>query len=385
MPKISGLYNGLKVVAQNADNPAGMDTIIDLWNTINADLIVGLTMFPRLLCSSSDGYHVDNAEIVPFYVSVDRPSNIQGYEPKNNKLFTHPYVFLSVDCISNQKCYKWEVSQRNGGETIAFELCGVISNDPCVVCTPLNYNYFGAGSKNPTEQLVLKGFGQLPYSSNTLIQLFGSNGLINRLGNVGASMALAYVNPNLAIAGMNRTQQKSKVDYSGTGSGSGLIDYTQIDRYKSESTTVNETQDLLAKYRQENEIGMRGAEETLSAVTSLMNMKTDRGGDINANIANYTLDFYFITIGIKREYAEKIDKFFDMYGYATNTVKVPNRYVRPKWCYVKTRECNLKPAGRGLPASVMAQIAKIYNSGIRFWKVSGGSVDVGNYNQDNRV
>ena len=82
---------------------------------------------------------------------------------------------------------------------------------------------------------------------------------------------------------------------------------------------------------------------------------------------------------IKPEYIDILDNFFDVYGYATNRVKVPNRNVRPHWTYTKTVGCNIKG---NLPQQYITQICRNYNNGITFWK--NGS-EVGNYSLDNRV
>ena len=77
------------------------------------------------------------------------------------------------------------------------------------------------------------------------------------------------------------------------------------------------------------------------------------------------------------EYIVKIDQFFDMYGYATNAVKVPNEDSRESWNYVKTDNVIINGS---MPVEHMANIKKMYNSGVRFWHTT----DVGNYSLSNR-
>ena len=63
----------------------------------------------------------------------------------------------------------------------------------------------------------------------------------------------------------------------------------------------------------------------------------------NATLLGYGMqDKNVITMySIKRQFAERIDKYFDMYGYLTNTVKVPNVNNRSNWNYVKTVGANI--------------------------------------------
>ena len=95
---------------------------------------------------------------------------------------------------------------------------------------------------------------------------------------------------------------------------------------------------------------------------------------------------------IRAEFAEIIDGFFNVYGYATHKVKMPNRTSRPEWNYVKTIGCKIEggyptdcdyPGGLvplGVPAADANAIENIYNNGITFWHVPG---HVANYGYDN--
>lgn len=72
----------------------------------------------------------------------------------------------------------------------------------------------------------------------------------------------------------------------------------------------------------------------------------------------------FSTFAIKPEFARKIDKYFDMFGYATNELKIPNINNRPTWNYVKTLNCNING---NIPQADLAEIKEIFNAGITLW------------------
>ena len=80
---------------------------------------------------------------------------------------------------------------------------------------------------------------------------------------------------------------------------------------------------------------------------------------------------------VKPEYAEIVDKFFDMFGYNTCTVKVPNTHSRPHWNYVKTIGCEIQGF---LPQEAANIIKAVYDHGVTFWK---NGDEVGNYTLDN--
>ena len=89
-------------------------------------------------------------------------------------------------------------------------------------------------------------------------------------------------------------------------------------------------------------------------------------------------DFYYNKLSVRREYAEIIDDYFDMYGYATKRVIVPNINSRPQWNYVKTIGANIFG---NIPADDLKLIKDIFDNGITFWK---NGDNIGNYSLDNR-
>ena len=88
--------------------------------------------------------------------------------------------------------------------------------------------------------------------------------------------------------------------------------------------------------------------------------------------------FGIYSLGIAGEFAEMIDDYFSMYGYAIKKVKIPNisnasdAFIRPIWNYIKTGNCVVHSTGNpnssvGLPAGAEEEIENIYNHGITFW------------------
>lgn len=82
---------------------------------------------------------------------------------------------------------------------------------------------------------------------------------------------------------------------------------------------------------------------------------------------------------IKREYAEKIDEYFDKYGYAQNTAYVPKRLNRKHYTYLKTVGCNI--VGKMNNNDILT-IKGIYDNGITTWDTLQ---NVGHYEIDNSI
>ena len=112
-------------------------------------------------------------------------------------------------------------------------------------------------------------------------------------------------------------------------------------------------------------------------MSSSVNMsgKPDEAKEFVIAKENAKIRFYHICPSL--EEAIKLDQFFDMYGYATNAVKVPNEDSRESWNYVKTDNVIINGS---MPVQDMRTIKAMYNRGVRFWHTA----DVGNYSLSNR-
>jgi hypothetical protein len=97
--------------------------------------------------------------------------------------------------------------------------------------------------------------------------------------------------------------------------------------------------------------------------------------NVRWNLIGFTVYEKFI----KREYAERIDAYFDKYGYAQRSMYVPERQNRKHWSYLKTVGCNIKG---NINNTDLVTIKTIYDNGITTWN---NLEEVGNYALDNTV
>lgn len=86
----------------------------------------------------------------------------------------------------------------------------------------------------------------------------------------------------------------------------------------------------------------------------------------------------FSIFTIKAKQAQILDKFFDMYGYLTNTVKIPNLNNRPNWNYIKTEGANIIAH---IPQNDLEVIKNMFDNGITLWHNPQTFLD---YSQNNR-
>lgn len=95
----------------------------------------------------------------------------------------------------------------------------------------------------------------------------------------------------------------------------------------------------------QNKINYENGIKTQLAQIEKQQMLPDGGnlGGSNATLIGYKMfdKNIFTRYTIKAQFAKRIDRYFDMYGYLTNTLKVPNTHNRPSWNYVKTIGANI--------------------------------------------
>lgn len=261
-------------------------------------------------------------------------TTLNGYVPKNNKLFCYPYTFLKVsNNTGTTKVFKWE--NWNSTQRGLFEIHGIATPTPSVTALPSGYTGI---SKDYDNSISIENFPQCAWTgdvfANWLNQTQGSvsSALIKQsLAMVGSTFALnlaGYAAPAAAVAGI------------------GI--------------------DLLTKHY--------AAEQQPPQVHGNGNVNT-------LQLAMQNTGFYFYQMTIKAEQARVIDDFFTMFGYSCQRVKVPNRKARPYWTYTKTNNCFITCAtGHGVPNDDVDKICQIYDNGVTFWTTIA---TVGDYSYNN--
>lgn len=86
--------------------------------------------------------------------------------------------------------------------------------------------------------------------------------------------------------------------------------------------------------------------------------------DPSANLALGEIGWLPMLCQVRAVDAQKIDEFFDMYGYAINNIALPTRKIRDKYTYIKTQ--GLQVNGN-IPVEAVTEISNAYNNGVTFW------------------
>lgn len=266
-----------------------------------------------------------------------RNATIDGYTPKNNKLFCSPYNYLMITNNSGSTVsYAWEDFSSSDA---TFKLRGALSQGCDVKLTPENYkktDLWGgyqwsiSGAKLP----------MLSWNSDFYLNWYAVNGK-----NIEIQAGLAAGNWGLNMIGSMLS-----------GNVGGML-----------TGTMN----------------LASQTASLAQQTRAAEMVPDSAkGNINSGDLNWTLSKDCLTgykMSIKAEYARTIDEYFSMYGYKINRNKVPALNSRQNWNYIQTLGCNIVG---DIPQEDMDEIKGLFDRGITLWHNSSNFL---NYDVSNNI
>ena len=302
---------------------------------------------------------------------------LSGYTPRNKKLYTYPYNFLYVTNFQGEAAtYQYEFFSTS---TPNFSIYGDMTAVPTCYLVPENYK---GVTYNWDEGLTLSGWVICSYTTDVFKAWLAQTAA--KVAGLGLVLAAAVPSGGMSIA--------AGAAVAGTAS-TALSTYVksntpQVNNYRQqtggETVLFDDIQGALA----------RGVEPTVGLAPALA-IGHVLGDGIQRRIMppqnhgkqggqavfqqHGRLNYFFYNKHIRAENLRIIDEYFDMFGYATKRLKVPNRNVRPHWTYTKTVACVITGS---LPADDAKAICSIYDRGITFWKNGN---EVGNYSLDNRV
>lgn len=335
-----GVYTGNALFAYRLTEIPELNQFLeDLDKSGRGGGVSGIFMMPYNLLEIGSNHEVINYnEAHSAVYNLSKPyNNIDGYVPKNKKLFTYPYNFMCVtDFAGNLSTIKYEYSSVP--LFVSFKISGSVCFPPSSYCIPIDYN---GVETNYHEKIELKNYPMCCWTYGTFDNWLAANA-------INLSVQTANASANLLYGAANLTNPITAI---ATDAGKKVIDgATQI-------------ADIMATTYQHS------IEPNQTRGSS-----TATGSNVSIGLTT----FGFIPYFIRKEFAISIDNYFSMFGYATHVVKNPNIYGRESWNYVKTK--NVKITG-SIPTNDLTTIKNAFNNGITFWH---GDY-VGDYERSNNI
>lgn len=339
-----GIYGSAQLWVYDANNVDGINRKINEY-VQKPDAIVSIYMMPKSFLGGSIpenhrltyGAKAMNAIITKPAVTVN--DTLDGYKPKNNKLYTYPYNFYHVDNASGG-----ELSLRYeffSDKKPTMEISGTITQPVVAILRPCGYKgaaaytELGGHTTMNTESLQLNSYPMCSWNVDAYQAWLAQNSVPLALNTVSGA-------GQMGIAGAFSTNPLASV-------GSGVI---------------GQVSNVMSQFYQ------------ASIAADISKGSLNNGG---GNVSNGKQQFYGGRCSVTAEFARMIDDYFTMFGYAIRRVKKPNRSSRPHWNYVKTQGATITGS---VPSDDMRKICEIYNRGITFWK---NGDEVGDYSLDNSV
>lgn len=345
-----GIFSAAQIKAFRSDDVSNINVYLDSFSE-KPDAVLAIYTCPMKLI----GAIPDEGLILPRTAKAKRlfsePSfvngtqKLDGYLPRNKKLYTYPYNFYYVSNASGSSLtLRYEFFESNAVE---LEASGTITMPVQLIVRPYHYKNtpFGSIQDEPdqymNELITLSSYPLCSWGSDTYKAWTAQNSLpmIGKLAQSGVSGALGAsllgANPAFGLATM----------------------------------------------------GMQALSNLTASYQASIQADVSRGSisSANVNVSTGSQNFYGGRMSITAEKAALIDAFFDRFGYAVNRFMEPVRNARKVWTYLKCSEVNLLPTtsgNLGIPAPYQDEIRNAYLSGVTWWK-SGDQV--GHYELDNTV
>lgn len=269
---------------------------------------------------------------------ITRNTTLDGYTPKNNKLFTKEFNYLYMtNNAGGDITYYWE--NFNGGY-MDFQIASALEQGGSLKLYPINSIISTQGASNTdgwTEGLQGAKLPAISWTSDYYLNWQAINGT------------------NIEIqTGLTALQ------WAGNAIGSFIGGITP-------GGTMGLAQNVANTMQQIKQAKMVPPQSKGNIAT----------GDINFSYGN--AGFTWRKMSVRYEYAKMCDDYLSMYGYKVNSLKLPNITGRTNWNYVKTQGCNILG---DVPQEDLQSIKGIFNRGVTIWHNPSTFLD---YSQTNAI
>lgn len=324
-------------------------------NFMNSNYQIPAYSIPGIFVLDNKNYNNNQTRTTKQLVST--PSNLDGYTPRNQKLRTYPYVYVGFNPPNGtSKIFRYEDFSEG---TPKFDIISEVNPNPTVIFIPKNYR--GMTGDSLQDICSMSGYPTLSSKSDYFNSWLAQNGEI-----INLQMEQEQFNYEIGQVQNIAGGVGSLVGNVASGNVGGAISdviNTPLNMYSQ-----SQNHDFYVK-QQMAQI------EKQKLLPDSVNLSSS-----NATLLGFGLQDknIFTRYNIKAQFAERIDKFFDMYGYLTNKVKLPNTHNRPNWNYIKTIGVNIIG---NIPQTDLQTIKNMFDNGITLWHNTSTFLD---YSQNNR-
>ena len=261
--------------------------------------------------------------------TISRPTKVNGYTPKNNKLFTYPFSYMYVTNNAGiDTDFRYEDFKNT---TPKFYMAGALGQGCTTKLCPVDYK------SNDNTETFEYGITGAKYPVCAWASDYYTNWVTQNAVNVGLGLTSGLISTGANF-----------LSGSVTGTANSLL----------------------------GGIGGVMAQQYQAKVHP-----DQAKGNTNCSDVLIPWERYFTVdcMSVRSEIAQSIDNFFTMFGYKVNVVKYPNITGRRNWNYVKTIGCYIEA---DIPQDDLQSIKDMFNNGVTFWHNASTFAD---YSQNNDI
>lgn len=262
--------------------------------------------------------------------TITRPTKLNGYTPKNNKLFTYPFSYMFVTNNTGiDATFRYEDFANS---TPKFFMAGALGQGCTTKLCPVSYKGYTANTEVFEYGITGAKYPICAWSTD-----YYTNWVTQNAVNIGLSALSGVVNAGVSVLSGN---------------------------YTSAGTS------LLSSIG-----GIMGQQHQAKAHPD------QEKGNTNSSDILLGWERYFTVdcMSVRAEVARTIDDYFTMFGYKVNRVKVPNVTGRRNWNFVKTIGCYIDA---DIPQDDLQEIKSMFDKGVTFWHNPSTFMD---YSQTNDI
>lgn len=263
-------------------------------------------------------------------ISITRPSKVNGYTPRNNKLFAYPFSYVYVNNnVGNSTEFRYEDFEN---ATPKFFMAGALGQGCTTKLCPVSYKGYTTNAEVFDYGVVGAKYPICAWKSD-----YYTNWVTQNAVNLNVGVATSALSAGVNASYGNYAGAATSL-LSGIGGVMGQVHAAKIHPDQARGNT--------------------------------------NSADVLVGWQRY---FTVNCMSVRAEVARTIDNFFDMFGYKVNRVKVPNITGRRNWNYVKTIGCYIEA---DIPQDDLAEIKNMFDRGITLWHHASTFAD---YSQANDI
>lgn len=343
---VNGIYSGVKYFTYPTATSvnAALSIIV---NNGKTDAVTSVFMCPSSYVGGDVVGEITANSLGPvtkdYYVS--KQTTLDGYTPRNKKLLCYPFNYLLIsNSGGGNAIFRYEEFSE---DSCTFTNYGVITPGVSMRLIPTKYKKC---TFNYDEGLTGAKYPICNFATDSYTNWLTYNSVNQKYDLLDSAVSIAGSVVGGTVGGFMAGGPVGAI----TGGVGGLI---------------------TGGYTGGMQIARTLEQKRLASLVPDQAKGNLNSGDVTTAMGCNCYQVY--KMSIKKEYAQMIDGYFDMYGYQVNTLKVPNKNHRYSWWYTKTISANITGA---IPCEDLSKIKECYNNGITFWRTPATMLD---YSQDN--